>query len=85
MLEEEIQVWIDTIHMTNKTISICIQTIIKRDGVEIARDNHRTAYGPGDIEAVKVCLGVQESPEITYLNTIWTPEVITAYQQSLEE
>jgi len=75
---------IDTINTTNKTISVAKDTIVKKDGVEIARNRHRQAFIPGDIEAVKDYLGVEESPEIDYLNAIWTEEVIEAYQQSLE-
>lgn len=77
--EERLMPIFDSIDPNNKTISILIVTLIKRDGVEISRENHRQAFVPGDIEAVKEYIGVTESPEITYLESIWTQEAIDAW------
>ena len=76
---------IDSINVTNKTISISKDVIVKKDSQEIARSRHRQAFVPGDIDAVKEYTGlVDESPEIVYLNAIWTQDVIDAYLASLE-
>jgi hypothetical protein len=64
----------------NKTVSITKVTIVKNDGIEIARSSNTRAFQPGDIEAVKEYIGVSESPEITYLESIWTQEAIDAWR-----
>lgn len=84
MLEERVEYKIDNIDIANKTISIAKDVVIKKDGSEIARNRHRCSFAPGDIEAVKVYLGVSESPEINYLNAIWTEQVISDYRASLD-
>ena len=82
MLTEEIlQPIITDINPNNKTISIAMDTIIKKDGVIVARSRNRRAFVPGDIQAVKEYIGVIDSPEITYLNALWTKEVIDAYRE----
>ena len=63
-----------------KTVSIRMDTVIKEDELEISRSSHRCAFGPGDILKVKEYLGVETSPEIDYLNAVWTEEVIAAYE-----
>lgn len=85
MLVEEVNILIDNIDVTNKTISIAKDIIIKKDGVEIARNRERCAFAPGDIENVKIYLNVANSPEIDYLNAIWTDEVIAAYKANISE
>ncbi len=79
MLTEEINIVIDNINADNKTISIAKDVVVKKDGMEIARNRHRRAFVPGEIEAVKTYLSMSDSPEIDYLNAIWTQEVIDAY------
>jgi len=84
MLEEQLQISIDNINTATKTISIAKDTVILRDGVEISRDRFRCAFYPGQVEDVKVFTGwSNETPEVIYLNAIWTPEVIAAYQDLL--
>lgn len=85
MFEEVIEYTIDNINLANKTISIIREVVIKKDNTEISRMRHRCAFVPGEIEKVKEYLGTQASPEIDYLNAIWTPEVIKNYQDSLNE
>ena len=68
-----------------KTVSIAIDTVVLRDGVEIARERLRRAFVPGDIENVKEFTGVESSPELDYLDAIWTIEVIEAFNASLLE
>jgi len=82
MLEEQLQISIDNINTTTKTISIKKVNIIIKDGVEISRaDPLRCAFYPGQIEDVKTFTGWNDlAPEVIYLNAIWTPEVIDAYQ-----
>lgn len=79
MLTEESFYSIHDVNPQNKTISITIHTIVRRDGIEIARSSNTRAFQPGDIEAVKEYIGVTESPEITYLESIWTQEAIDAW------
>lgn len=82
MIEELILKPIITdINPNNKTISVLKESIIYKDGIEIARQRHRCAFVPGDIKKVKAYMNVEESPEITYLNSIWTREAIAAYDQ----
>lgn len=85
MLTEDIKIIIDTINVTNKTISIAKDTIIKKDGIIIAKSRHRQAFAPGEIDKVKEYIGINESPEIDYLNAIWTQDVIDAYNLALEQ
>ncbi len=80
MYTEEIISNFHDINPANKTVSITIVTVVKKDGTEIARSNPLTrAFAPGDIEDVKSYIGVTESPEITYLESVWTQEVIDAW------
>lgn len=80
MYTEEIISSFHDINATTKTVSITIVTVVKKDGVEIARSNPLTrAFAPGDIELVKEYIGVSESPEITYLESVWTQEAIDAW------
>jgi hypothetical protein len=55
-------------------IQVRTATIIEKDGVEIAKTYHRHVKHPGeDI--------TNEDPKVQAIaNTIWTPEVIAAYQ-----
>lgn len=80
LTEEKLLPIFDSIDPNTKTVSILIKTIVKRDGVEISHENHRCAFNPGDIEKVKTYIGVTESPEITYLESIWTQEAIDAWR-----
>lgn len=74
----------DSIDPNFKTVSVLKRSLLLRDGVEISRDDLRCAFAPGDIEAVKTFIGLTESPEITYLNAIWTQEAIDAYNAMLQ-
>ena len=68
-----------------KTISITNITIVKDDnGNEIAQSNHTKAFAPGDIEDVKTYINATDTPEITYLNSIWSADAIAAWK-ALEE
>lgn len=83
MLTEINEIILDNINAFSKTISIAKDTIIQKDGVEIARQRNRQAFVPGDIEAVKSYTGFTNAdPEIVYLNSIWTQNVIDAYVAS---
>jgi hypothetical protein len=80
--EEKLPAIFTDINSVLKTVSIAIDTIIKKDDVEITRSRHRCAFVPGQIEEVKAYTGLSdESPEIIYLESIWTPEVIKAYNE----
>lgn len=84
MLEQRIEFLIDNINVTNKTISIAKDTVIYNDNVEIARTRHRQAFYPGQIEDVKLYMDLDNSaPEIIYLNSVWTQEVVDSYNAML--
>lgn len=68
-----------------KTVSIGIKTIIKKDGHIISSSIHSCAFYPGQIEKVKEFTGFEESPELTYLNTIWDQNAIDKYQQEMQD
>lgn len=77
MLEEKQEIIIDNYNATQKTLSIAKVLVILRDGIEIVRQViDRCAFGPGDIDKVKAYLNMQDEPEIKYLESIWTDEVI---------
>jgi hypothetical protein len=64
-----------------KTVSIAKITVILKDGIEVSRSEHRCAFAPGQIEDVMKYVGTKSSPEMDYLNAIWTPSVIAAYNE----
>lgn len=77
MLEERQEIVIDNFNVTNKTISVVKYQVIYKDGVELSRVHlDRCAFVPGDIDKVKAYLNMQDEPEIKYLESIWTDEVI---------
>lgn len=83
LTEETLMIKFD-VEQERKTVSIAHVTIIKRDGEEISRTKlHRRAFAPGDIEEVKTYLELETSPEIEYLNSLWTEEVVAQYQAHL--
>lgn len=84
MLTKETKLAKLEINQDNKTISIRLDTVIKEGGVELSRSCHRCAFVPGQIEDVKEYLCVEDSPEIQYLNSIWTEDVIADYQTHQE-
>jgi hypothetical protein len=66
---------IDKIELVeNNSIQVRTATIIKKDGVEIARTFHRHVKHPGeDI--------TNEDPKVQAIaNAIWTEEVVAAYR-----
>lgn len=81
MTDQVQEIVIDNINTMTKTISIRKQTIFVDNGAEVARSEPwRRAFVPGEIEAVKEVTGWNDStPEVIYLNSIWTQEVIDAY------
>lgn len=79
MITKEIVVSKFEIDTESNIASIRTDTIIKENGVEISRSFHRCTYVPGDIDIAAKCLGI-DSPEIAYLNLIWTPEAIEYFR-----
>ena len=73
------------INPNNKTVSVAMVTLILKDGIEVSRSEHRCAFVPGQIDAVKAYIGADSSPEIDYLKAIWTQEVIDAYAALISE
>jgi hypothetical protein len=80
MLEKTQRFTVNNLNISIKTLSISRFDVISEDGVEISVSQpHTQGFVPGDIEAVKSYIGVSESPEITYLESIWTQEAIDAW------
>jgi len=79
LTEETLQPIFTDINSNNYSMSVAIDTVIKRDGVIISRSRDRRAFVPGQIEDVKSYTGMTEGPEIDYLNAIWTQQVINDY------
>ena len=69
---------VDQIEVTDiNTIQVRVANIIEKDGVEIAKTYQRHVLAPGDDIT-------NEDPKVQAIaNTIWTPEVIAAYQTLL--
>ena len=65
--------------LPNQTIQLRTATIVERDGVEIGRQYHREVFVPGS--------DVSGAPgEVQAIaSVLWTDEVITAYEASLDE
>ena len=81
LTERKLQPIFTDINPNTKTISVAMDTVIERDGVEVSKSRHRCAFVPGDIEGVKAYTGLaDDAPEIVYLNSIWSAEVIKAHQ-----
>ena len=61
----------------NNSIQVRTATVIEKDGTELTRTFHRHVVAPGaDI--------TNEDPKVQAIaNTIWTEEIIAAYQASL--
>jgi len=53
--------------------------IVEKDGVEVGRQYHRHVKVPGE-DMTNECAEMQ-----AVATALWTPEVITAYQASIEE
>ena len=70
---------VDQIELTeHNVLQVRTATIIERDGVEISRTFHRHTVSPGEDVS-------NEDPKVQAIaNTIWTPEVIEAYQALVE-
>lgn len=84
LTERNLQPIFTDINPNNNTISVAMDTVIERDGVEISKSRNRRAFVPGDIASVKEYTGLDDkSPEIVYLNSIWSAEVIAAYNDSI--
>jgi len=61
------------------TIQVRTATIIEKDGVEISKSFYRHIVSPGDDVS-------NEDPKVqAIVNTIFTEEVIAAYQSSLSD
>lgn len=76
MLEKIITV--DQINvLENGQIQVRTATAIKEDNIQISKSYHRHVLNPGDD------LTGQDSRVTAIANTIWTPEVIQTYQDSL--
>ena len=62
-----------------KHIQVRQASIIQEDGVELTRSFHRYALSPGQDVS-------EQSSEIQSIaNAVWTEELITAYQASLQQ
>lgn len=70
---------VDQITVTENGIILYREaTRIMEDGKELTKTYHRTSLTPGQN------LTGQPANVVAICNTVWTPEVIAAYQSSLE-
>lgn len=68
-------------------ISLAFIPVYVEDGVEQDRGRfQRRAFVPGDIEKVKAFTGLGDNNKhIQYIDSLWTAQVIAAYQASIAE
>lgn len=87
MITQTQEISICNINTNTNTISISKCDIFLNDGIEIARSQPwMRAFVPGEIDGVKEATGWSDAtPEIIYLNSIWTQDVIDAYNAMLAE
>ena len=72
LTEKKLQPIFTDINPNTKSVSVAIDTVIKRDGVEVSKERHRRAFVAGELEEVKAYTGLgDDAPEIVYLNSIW--------------
>ena len=72
LTEEKLQPIFTDINPNTKSVSVAIDTLIMRDGVEVSKERHRRAFVAGELEAVKEYTGLgDDAPEIIYLKAIW--------------
>jgi hypothetical protein len=84
--QEKIAVTISDVEPILKTVSVCIATLLVNENTVIATlSKVRQAFAPGDIQKVKDFIGMEDSPEIRYLNDIWTQDVIDSYNTFVQE
>ena len=70
---------IDQIEVTrNGSVNVRRADLILKDGVEIAKTYHRHVLAPG------ADLANEDAKVVAIAQAAWTPEVIAAYQASLE-
>ena len=79
--EKKLQPIFTDIDPNTRTVSVALDSIILRDGVQISKRRHRCAFVPGQLEELKRVTGLSDdSAEVRYLNALWTPEVIRAHE-----
>jgi hypothetical protein len=72
LTEENLQPMFTDINPNTKSVSVAMDTVIKRDGVEVSKSRDRRAFVAGELAEVKAYTGLDDkSPEIVYLNAIW--------------
>jgi urease accessory protein UreE len=70
---------IDQIEVTrNGSVNVRRADLILKDGVEIGKTYHRHVLAPGDD------LANEDAKVVAIAQAAWTPEVLAAYQASLE-
>lgn len=71
---------IDQIEVTrNGSVQVRRADLVLKDGVEIAKTYHRHVLVPGSD------LSSEDAKVVAIAQAAWTPEVIAAYQTSLEQ
>ncbi len=63
----------------NKVIQLRTATVVVKDGVDMGTQYFRQVFSPGDSVIACECTDVQ-----AIANLIWTPQVVSAYQASVE-
>jgi hypothetical protein len=65
--------------LPNQVIQLRTATVVLKDGEEIGRQYHREVFSPGD----DVTSAPQEVQDIA--KVLWSPQVISSYESSIEE
>jgi hypothetical protein len=81
MIIKEIILTSFDVNPARKFVSVEHQTILTEDGEELSRGVHRCTFMPGQMDKLIECLGA-ESLEVAYMSSIWTPEVVAAYEKT---
>lgn len=82
---------LDTINLTTRTCSLVkYEVFFDVNGKEVARSKpHRCAVVPGEVDKVKEFMGIKKEESAPFLenvlNSLWTPEVISAYEAQQED
>lgn len=72
MIETSLMPQINVVDPITCNINITIQTVISDNEREIGRRIDEKNFQKGQIADVKSFLGVDSSPEITYIESIWS-------------
>lgn len=77
LTEDAILISVNTQLEAGGILEVKTANVVKRDGVEIAREIHSGTLQPGD------ALTGQDARVVAIANQVWTTDVVTAYQAKM--